>query len=97
MTGRSAWLGRLITAFTVAAALGLAVWTLYVLDRRPRTDCEHLFAYSAGVTPEVSARVSDQRTGNPQVPGSSPGRGAKNYRGLAFSADPFFVSDVAKT
>jgi multidrug efflux system membrane fusion protein len=57
MTGRSAWLGRLIVAFTVAAALGLAVWTLYVLDRRPHTYCAHLFAYSAGATPEVSGRI----------------------------------------
>ena len=57
MTGRSAWLGRLIAALAVAAALGLAVWTLYVLDRRPRTHDAHLFAYSAGMAPEVSGRI----------------------------------------
>ena len=57
MTGRSAWLGRLIAALAVAAALGLAVWTLYVLDRRPRTHDAHLFAYSAGMAPDVSGRI----------------------------------------
>jgi len=57
MTGRSAWLGRLIAALAVAAALGLTVWTLYVLDRRPRTHDAHLFAYSAGMAPEVSGRI----------------------------------------
>jgi len=57
MTARSAWLGRLVAALAVAAALGLAVWTLYVLDRRPRTHDAHLFAYSAGMAPEVSGRI----------------------------------------
>ena len=57
MTDRSAWLGRLIAALAAAAALGLAVWTLYVLDRRPRTHDAHLFAYSAGMAPEVSGRI----------------------------------------
>jgi membrane fusion protein, multidrug efflux system len=57
MTGRSAWLGRLIAALAVGAALGLAVWTLYVLDRRPRTHDAYLFAYSAGLAPDVSGRI----------------------------------------
>jgi multidrug efflux system membrane fusion protein len=57
MTGRSVWLGRLIAALAVAAALGLTAWTLYVLDRRPRTHDAHLFAYSAGMAPEVSGRI----------------------------------------
>jgi len=57
MTGRPAWLGRLIAALAVAAALGLAVWTLVVIDRRPRTHDAHLFAYSAGMAPEVSGRI----------------------------------------
>ena len=55
MTGRSAWLGRLIAALAVVAALGLAIWTLYVLDRRPRTHDAHLFAYSAGMKSSVRA------------------------------------------
>jgi multidrug efflux system membrane fusion protein len=57
MTGRSTWLGRLIAALAVAAALGLAVWTLVVLDRRPRTHDAYLFAYSAGIAPDVSGRI----------------------------------------
>jgi membrane fusion protein, multidrug efflux system len=75
MTGRKAWLARLIAALAVVAALGLAAWTLYVLDRRPRTHDAHLFAYSAGMAPEVSGRIvalhvtNDQRVkqGQPLV------------------------------
>ena len=51
------WLGRLIAFLAVAAALALAVWTLSVLDARPRTHDAHLFAYSAGMAPEVSGRI----------------------------------------
>jgi len=43
------WLGRLIAFLAVAVALVLAVWTLHVLDARPRTHNAHLFAYSAGM------------------------------------------------
>src|SRR5258706_4009138 len=57
MMGRSPWLGRLIAALAAAAALGLAVWTLYVLARRPRPHDAHLFAYSAGMAPDVSGRI----------------------------------------
>jgi multidrug efflux system membrane fusion protein len=57
MTGRSAWLGRLIALLAMTAALGLAAWTVYVLDRHPRTHCANLFAYSAGVAPAVSGRI----------------------------------------
>ena len=57
MKERSPWLGRLIAVLAVAAALSLAIWTLYVLDRRPRTHDAHLFAYSAGIAPEVSGRI----------------------------------------
>ena len=57
MKGRAAWLGRLIALLAIVAAIGLAIWTLYVLDRRPRTHDAHLFAYSAGIAPEVSGRI----------------------------------------
>lgn len=57
MKERRAWLARLIAALAVAAALGLTVWTLYALDRRPRTHDAYLFAYSAGIAPEVSGRI----------------------------------------
>ena len=57
MKGRAAWLGRLIALLAIVAAVGLAVWTLYVIDRRPRTHDAHLFAYSAGMAPEVSGRI----------------------------------------
>ena len=51
------WLARSIAAFAVAAAVGLGVTTLFVVDRRPRTHDAHLFAYSAGMAPEVSGRI----------------------------------------
>jgi multidrug efflux system membrane fusion protein len=50
-------LGRLIAVLAVVAALALAGWTVYVLDRRPRTHDAHLFAYSAGMAPDVSGRI----------------------------------------
>jgi multidrug efflux system membrane fusion protein len=33
------------------------MWTLYVVDARPRTHNAHLFAYSAGMAPEISGRI----------------------------------------
>jgi membrane fusion protein, multidrug efflux system len=57
MKGRAAFLGRLVAVLAIVAAVGLAAWTLYVLDRRPRTHDAHLFAYSAGMAPEVSGRI----------------------------------------
>jgi multidrug efflux system membrane fusion protein len=55
--GSRAWLGRLIALVVLASAIGLAVWTIYVLDRRPRTHDAHLFAYSSGIAPEVSGQI----------------------------------------
>jgi multidrug efflux system membrane fusion protein len=55
--GRSPWRGRLVAFVALASAIGLAIWTLYELDRRPRTHDAHLFAYSAGIAPEVSGRI----------------------------------------
>jgi membrane fusion protein, multidrug efflux system len=51
------WLGRLIALLAVAAAVALALWTLYIVDARPRTHNAHLFAYSAGMAAEVSGRI----------------------------------------
>ena len=51
------WLGRAVALLAVAAAVGLGFTTLYVVDRRPRTHDAHLFAYSAGMAPEVSGRI----------------------------------------
>ena len=51
------WLARSIAALAVAAAVALGATTLFVVDRRPRTHDAHLFAYSAGMAPEVSGRV----------------------------------------
>jgi multidrug efflux system membrane fusion protein len=73
MKGRAAWLGRLIALLAIVAAIGLAIWTLYVLDRRPRTHDAHLFAYSAGIAPEVSGRiVALHVTNNQQVKQGQP-------------------------
>ena len=55
--GSRAWLGRVIALVVLASAIGLAVWTIYVLDRRPRTHDAHLFAYSSGIAPEVSGQI----------------------------------------
>jgi multidrug efflux system membrane fusion protein len=52
-----AWLGRLIAIVAIVAAAGFAILTLSVLDRRPRTHDAHLFAYSAGIAPEVSGQI----------------------------------------
>jgi multidrug efflux system membrane fusion protein len=51
------WVARSIAALAVAAAVGLGATTLFVVDRRPRTHDAHLFAYSAGMAPEVSGRI----------------------------------------
>jgi multidrug efflux system membrane fusion protein len=54
---KPAWRGRLVAFVAVIAAIGLGFGTLYMLDRRPRTHDAHLFAYSAGMAPEVSGRI----------------------------------------
>ena len=73
MKARSPWRGRLVAFVALASAVGLAIWTLYVLDRRPRTHDAHLFAYSAGMAPEVSGRiVALHVTNNQRVKRSEP-------------------------
>ena len=65
-TGPSRWLGRLVTFLSLAAALVLLVAVLIVLDLRPRTHDAHLFAYSAGIAPEVSGRLTAIAVANNQ-------------------------------
>jgi multidrug efflux system membrane fusion protein len=51
------WWGRFVAFLAVAVAVALAIWTLHVVDARPRTHNAHLFAYSAGMAPDVSGRI----------------------------------------
>jgi multidrug efflux system membrane fusion protein len=81
MKGR-ALLGRLIALLAIVAAIGLAIWTLYVLDRRPRTHDAHLFAYSAGIAPEVSGKIVALHVTNNQ-------RVAKEQPLVDIEAEPF--------
>jgi multidrug efflux system membrane fusion protein len=51
------WLGRLIAAASIAAALGLGFYAIGRLDQRPRTHDAFLYADSAGMAPDVSGRI----------------------------------------
>ena len=51
------WRGRLIAFVAVVAAVAVGFETLAELNRRPRTNDAHLFAYSAEMAPEVSGRI----------------------------------------
>jgi multidrug efflux system membrane fusion protein len=72
----------LIALLAIVAAVGLAIWTLHVLDRRPRTHDAHLFAYSAGIAPEVSGRIVALHVANNQ-------RVAKGQPLVDIEAEPF--------
>lgn len=50
-------LGRIIAIVSIASALTLIVVSMIVVDKRPRTHDAYIFAYSAGITPEVSGRI----------------------------------------
>jgi multidrug efflux system membrane fusion protein len=50
-------LARLIAAISIIAALVLIVVAMIVVDQRPRTHDAYIYAYSAGITPEVSGRI----------------------------------------
>ncbi|GGA42193.1 HlyD family efflux transporter periplasmic adaptor subunit [Dyella nitratireducens] len=50
-------LGRLIAFVSIAAAVVLIVVSMIVVDQRPRTHDAYIFAYSAGITPEVDGRI----------------------------------------
>jgi membrane fusion protein, multidrug efflux system len=67
------WRGRLVAFLAVVAAVALGFETLSALDRRPRTNDAHLFAYSAAMAPEVSGRiVALHVTSNQQVTKGQP-------------------------
>ncbi len=57
MSGFRPWVGRLVAALSVAAAFGFGGYTLYRLDRAPRTHDAFLYADSAGIAPEVNGRI----------------------------------------
>jgi multidrug efflux system membrane fusion protein len=63
---RPAWVGRLVAVVAVVAAIALGFETLRVIDQRPRTHNAHLFAYSAGMAPEVSGRIATLHVTNNQ-------------------------------
>jgi membrane fusion protein, multidrug efflux system len=51
------WLGRLIAVLSVAAAVGLGVYTIDRFSRRPSTNDAFLYADSIGLAPDVSGRI----------------------------------------
>ena len=55
---QASWLGRSITLLILAVAIVLLAVVVFVVDRRPRTHDAHLFAYTAGIAPEVSGRLT---------------------------------------
>jgi multidrug efflux system membrane fusion protein len=57
MTLSRIWLGRLIAATAIVAAIAIGAYTLDRLDRQPRTHDAFLFADRAGLAPEVSGRI----------------------------------------
>src|SRR5579859_7339203 len=58
--------GRIIAFVAVASAVVMLVATMIVLDQRPRTHDAYVFAYSAGITPEVSGRIIESHIQNDQ-------------------------------
>jgi multidrug efflux system membrane fusion protein len=50
-------LGRVIAILSIVSALALIIVAMIVVDKRPRTHDAYIFAYSAGITPEVSGRI----------------------------------------
>jgi membrane fusion protein, multidrug efflux system len=59
-------LGRIIAFVAIASALVMLITTMIVLDQRPRTHDAYVFAYSAGITPEVSGRIVESKIQNDQ-------------------------------
>jgi membrane fusion protein, multidrug efflux system len=60
-------LGRLIAVIAIVSALVLIVVSMIVVDKRPRTHDAYIFAYSAGITPEVDGRIVEIHIRNDQV------------------------------
>ncbi len=59
-------LGRIIALVAIASAIVMLIATMIVLDQRPRTHDAYVFAYSAGITPEVSGRIVESNIQNDQ-------------------------------
>lgn len=57
MTSRRIWMGRLIAAASIVAAVAIGAYTLERLNRQPRTNDGYLFADRAGLAPDVSGRI----------------------------------------
>jgi membrane fusion protein, multidrug efflux system len=55
---KSGWVGRILAIGSLAAAVLLAVFAISRLDRRPRSQDAFLYAYSTGLVPEVSGRIT---------------------------------------
>lgn len=64
---RPSLIGRGITAASIVAAVVLLTAMVFVMDRRPRTHDAHLFAYTAGIAPEVSGRITAVHVVNNQL------------------------------
>ena len=60
-------LGRIVAAIAIASAIALLITTMIVMDQRPRTHDAYVYAYSAGITPEVSGRIVVANIQNDQV------------------------------
>jgi multidrug efflux system membrane fusion protein len=59
LTGRAGgWVGRILAIGTLAASVVLAVFAVSRLDRRPRSQDAFLYAYSTGLVPDVSGRIT---------------------------------------
>jgi multidrug efflux system membrane fusion protein len=59
-------LGKVIAFVAITSAVVLLITTMIVLDQRPRTHDAYVFAYSAGITPEVSGRIVESNIQNDQ-------------------------------
>jgi membrane fusion protein, multidrug efflux system len=57
MTSGRVWIGRLIAAASIIAAIAIGAYTLERLSQQPRTNDGYLFADRAGLAPEVSGRI----------------------------------------
>lgn len=59
-------IARLIAILSIASAVALIIIAMIVVDQRPRTHDAYIFAYSAGITPEVSGRIVEIHIRNDQ-------------------------------
>ena len=57
MTSWRVWIGRLIAAASIIAAIVIGAYTLERLSQQPRTNDGYLFADRAGLAPDVSGRI----------------------------------------